>query len=603
MVKLKYLPVVITICVTVCMLAVIGFAVLHSWEADMAISLPLELVPTEFSSDGGATWTPVGTGEALYRQRDDVAIRGHFNFDIMEGWVLHLYFRHMQMEMWVNGERVASFAREFHEIRHEWCTDIWMCFEMPEISTEDLVELRLYSLHPTGSKMGAYVKVLSSITLGDPFFVYQQISAQNVLGQNIGLTLMIVGIVLFCIAFVALWMKSPLQRSMMYLALFAFGEGLFWLADAAEITHYINNSIVFFSVGRYVSRMLCIYALLSAMAELVSGRARMVAQINAYTNGVLSMIYMVLNMTGVVSFCKSAQIWYGMETLFLLIGFGCCLWACICSRKEAGVFPGLIVLGLANAALLYDFGRLLLGWHTEMELSKWACGLSVAAQAASLLVQLPASYAAIRRAEKLSEELHNSRIVLAMSQIRTHFVFNVLNAISGLCKSDPELADMELVHFSRYLRNNIDIMQEDHPIPFEKELEHMHNYVDLEQLRFGDKISLDENYECVNFLIPTLVIQPLVENAIKHGLLPRPEGGIIRVSTFRRGCEVLIEIADNGVGFDTSRKPEKSSVGLSNVRFRVEKMMNGRMQVDSIPGAGTIVRLWLPLGKEESLSE
>ena len=141
MVKLKYLPVVITICVTVCVLAVIGFAVLHSWAADMAISLPLELVPTEFSSDGGATWTPVGTGEALNRQRGDVAIRGHFNFDIMEGWVLHLYFRHMQMEMWVNGERVASFAREFHEIRHEWCTDIWMCFEMPEISTEDLVEL------------------------------------------------------------------------------------------------------------------------------------------------------------------------------------------------------------------------------------------------------------------------------------------------------------------------------------------------------------------------------------------------------------------------------------------------------------------------------
>ena len=227
---------------------------------------------------------------------------------------------------------------------------------------------------------------------------------------------------------------------------------------------------------------------------------------------------------------------------------------------------------------------------------------SSALHAAALLVQLPGSYAAIRRAEKLSEELHNIHIVLAMSQIRTHFVFNVLNAISGLCKSDPEQADMQIVLFSRYLRNNIDIMQEDHPIPFEKELEHMHNYVDLEQLRFGEKIILDENYEYVNFVIPSLVMQPLVENAIKHGLLPKAGGGVIRVNTSRRGDGVLIEIADNGIGFDTSKNVDSASVGLSNVRFRVEKMMNGRMQVESTPNVGTLVRLWLPLGKEESSS-
>ena len=193
----------------------------------------------------------------------------------------------------------------------------------------------------------------------------------------------------------------------------------------------------------------------------------------------------------------------------------------------------------------------------------------------TLLVQLPASYAAIRRAERLSDELHNSRIVLAMSQIRTHFIFNVLNAISSLCKRDPELADRELIRFSRYLRNNIDIMQEDRPIPFEQALEHVHNYVDLEQLRFGEKIILDENFEYVDFNIPSLVMQPLVENAIKHGLLPKAEGGMIRLTTVRCGNEVLIEIADNGVGFDTRKKIEKTSVGLSNVRFRVENMLNG----------------------------
>ena len=286
----------------------------------------------------------------------------------------------------------------------------------------------------------------------------------------------------------------------------------------------------------------------------------------------------------------------------MLVALCCCIWEWSNAKQTLWEKVRLLSIGLAYGALLIDLGTVVAGYYTEMELSKWVCCVVASLHAAYLLIQLPASYAAIRRAEKLTAELHNSRIVLAMSQIRTHFVFNVLNAISSLCKSDPEQADIELVRFSRYLRRNIDTMQEDRPIPFETELEHMHNYVDLEQLRFGEKIILDENYEYVDFKIPSLVIQPLLENAIKHGLLPKAEGGIIRVSTARCGDRVLIEIVDNGVGFDAGKKIDDSSVGLSNVRFRVEHMMGGRMQLESTPGVGTQVRVWLPLGKEESSS-
>lgn len=92
------------------------------------------------------------------------------------------------------------------------------------------------------------------------------------------------------------------------------------------------------------------------------------------------------------------------------------------------------------------------------------------------------------RAEMLREELKNSRIVLAMSQIRTHFVFNILNAISGMCEYDPQKADETLVMFAHYLRSNINIMEEDEPEAFTKSLEHLEKYVFLEQVRFGEKI-------------------------------------------------------------------------------------------------------------------
>ena len=108
------------------------------------------------------------------------------------------------------------------------------------------------------------------------------------------------------------------------------------------------------------------------------------------------------------------------------------------------------------------------------------------------------------RAEKLREELKNSRIVLAMSQIQTHFVFNILNAISGMCEYDPQKADETLVMFAHYLRSNI--MEEDEPEAFTKSLEQLEEYVFLEQVRFGEKIQFAKNIEADNFKIPPLVL-------------------------------------------------------------------------------------------------
>ena len=133
--KFRNLPVVITFFMVVCVLAIIGASVFRSWEAEMPSPMPLALTGLEYSSDGSITWDPVGTGDALRRQRNDVAIRGHFNLDIKDGWIMNLYLHHMQMELLVNGELINSFAREFHEIRPEWCADLWVNFRLPYISS------------------------------------------------------------------------------------------------------------------------------------------------------------------------------------------------------------------------------------------------------------------------------------------------------------------------------------------------------------------------------------------------------------------------------------------------------------------------------------
>ena len=174
-----------------------------------------------------------------------------------------------------------------------------------------------------------------------------------------------------------------------------------------------------------------------------------------------------------------------------------------------------------------------------------------------------------------------------MSQIRTHFIFNVMTIISGLCNSDPQKADNALILFARYLRKNIAIMDRDEPILFSQELQHLEDYISLEKLRFGDKIKFEKKLEITDFKIPPLTIQPLVENAIKHGLLTPGKSGTVYLSTEVVDGEIQILIEDDGIGFETEVLKKENAVGIRNVRYRVENMVGGTLEISSNPGKGT----------------
>lgn len=201
--------------------------------------------------------------------------------------------------------------------------------------------------------------------------------------------------------------------------------------------------------------------------------------------------------------------------------------------------------------------------------------------------------------EEKENQLTLSRVTTMMSQIRSHFVFNVLNAISGMCKYDPEKADETIVRFSRYLRSNIDIMEDDKNVPFLQELDRLEDYVVLEQIRFGDKIEFTTDIQADDFSIPPLILQPIVENAIKHGISKKIDGGLIKLSTEDSGNNIIITVSDNGIGFRLTELNKQSSVGLRNIRFRLYHLVGGNMDIKSFPGVGTTVTLTLPKEKTQ----
>lgn len=196
--------------------------------------------------------------------------------------------------------------------------------------------------------------------------------------------------------------------------------------------------------------------------------------------------------------------------------------------------------------------------------------------------------------EDMKTQLTLSRTTTMMSQIRSHFVFNVLNAISGLCKYDPEKADETVVRFARYLRNNIDIMEKDGNIPFSTDLRQIEDYVALEQVRFGDKIEFYTDIETDSFMIPPLILQPVVENAIKHGVSKKKGSGNIILRTRDDGENIIITVEDDGVGFDMTAPEKEKSVGLRNIRFRLEHLAHGTLEIQSEVGKGTTATIKIP---------
>lgn len=204
-----------------------------------------------------------------------------------------------------------------------------------------------------------------------------------------------------------------------------------------------------------------------------------------------------------------------------------------------------------------------------------------------------------RMLEEKEAQLTQSRITTLMSQIRSHFVFNILNAISGMCKYDPEKADETVVRFARFLRSNINIMEDDNPVPFHMALRHLEDYVVLEQIRFGDKIQFETDITVDHFMLPPLILQPIVENAIKHGLTPKPSGGTIYLRTRETEDAILIIIEDDGIGFDMQELEKSESVGVRNIRFRLQHSMQGKLDIKSEIGKGTKVTISIPKKEAE----
>ena len=196
--------------------------------------------------------------------------------------------------------------------------------------------------------------------------------------------------------------------------------------------------------------------------------------------------------------------------------------------------------------------------------------------------------------------MSEKRVEIMLAQIQPHFLFNTLSTIQALCRIDPEKAFDTLELFGAYLRQNLESLNKSSLIPFREEVKHTKVYAEIEKIRFPN-IQVDYLLEEEEFPVPTLVLQPLVENAIKHGIRGKADGKVT-ISSGREGDDYVFRVIDNGTGFDPGALSDngRTHVGLQNVKDRVEAQCGGSVTVDSTPGEGTAITVRVPVDRRKT---
>ncbi len=193
-------------------------------------------------------------------------------------------------------------------------------------------------------------------------------------------------------------------------------------------------------------------------------------------------------------------------------------------------------------------------------------------------------------------ELELSRANAMLLKISPHFIANTMSSIVALCYPGAPEAGALASKFARYLRDNYTDLSEDAMIPFSKELEHIRNYLAIEEVRFSG-LRVEYDIQADAFLLPALTVQPLVENAVRHGVSKQPgASGTVRIASAEEKDCYIIRIADDGAGFDMTAAKTGKHIGIANARARLKMLCSGTLSVTGQPGQGAVCEIRIPKG-------
>ena len=570
--------------------------VLRSNQASLSKPSP-QTITGSYSRDG-EVWYPLDDNADLDALDGDLFLRGHFSYDLSAGGRLYYYQNHIGVTIYLNGEllfqdTLSAYAEEGLGLEPSLCGSRWDYIMSPGITTVDEVEFRLHNPHSYGNS-SAYRDFLNTL-YGSPntsYILESYLKPYSSPLQIAGIVLITVALMMLGAALASGLLRVPMGSSLWKLGLLTFFMGGFVILDTIGIS-FVSELVVFNTYARQLCMMLAVYCLGLRVCDTLTGIPRKTANAAMLLSALLDSILIVLSFTGVTVIYDTGFGWMASQVVLcpLLIACTAVEWYHQEKKKNLVLLSYIFLL----SAVLLDIAGVGRSIYSHGTCTKVVFALLFVLYAAGAVKHIVIDHRASIRAKQMERELEDSRIAITLSQLQPHFIYNVLNSIYHLCDRDPKLAQEVVDKFSDYLRNNMKSIEQKEPIPFEEEYQHIQTYLSLEKIRFRT-LEIIYDIDIVNFMLPPLTVQPLVENAVKHGVTKKRGGGSVTISTRETEEAYLVMVADTGVGFDLERYSEdgKVHIGIRNVRERLKNMVNGTLTITSVPGEGTTAVVTIP---------
>ena len=560
---------------------------------------------------GDGSWQEITEGQHIPATKGDVTLRGNFHMLTPDGEYVGIYSgdlpiafytNHIGITIYEEGLEPYQFDAENPLYGDAVCSVSWTA-HLFAVGQEDPIEIVIHNPHRFGNET-AIDEMLSSLALWTGIEFEKSILTDGQTQRNTGLFFVIIAFVLLGSALFSALLHVPNSRIIWLLGATVLSAGVY-LAYNASGTYFwseytdVNTSMLGFSMMFYL-------LFVSGIITYFLKNTKKISYITTVGLGVFNGLYLVLPVLTDVRFYDTWLPWVITQSVANGVLLFCLIKEYISAeKKERWGHVGMVLLLIAFEA---DVIATAVGSWKGGVISEYVFVVLFVAALFVVLRLIPENINAAQKARELElqrsrleaekniveAQLKESRVSIMLSQIQPHFIYNTLGTIERMCLKDPEKAFDLVRNFSLYLRGNFSELDSVTPIRFGEELKHVEHYVNIEKVRFPD-MNIEYDVETTEFVLPALSVQPLVENAIKHGLMRLESGGTVVIRSYETSSHFCVEVRDDGVGFDTSLPiEEKKHVGLRNIRGRLKAMVNGELTIESQIGVGTRAVISIP---------
>ena len=597
-------------------IALLLLALLLLWRGNATSNQAVPALVAQVYFDGeyrisGGQWQQIVKGEHIPATKGDVTLRGNFHMLTPDGeyigiysgdMPIALYTDHINLTVYAYGNEPYVMDIENPLYGDSTCGVYWSAYSLTT-GSEEPVEILIHNPHAFGNE-NAIDELLSNMAFWSGLDFEKGALESGEFQRNLGLFFMIVALVLIGIALFSTLIHIKNSRLLWIFGMVILFAGTYFAYSASGVSFW-NDSVV--SNTTILGSAMIFYMLFLSMGIVSFLRAsKKTGVIAVICLGAADALFFVIPVITDIRFYDTWFCWVIAQLIANLILLICLVKECFRKSGESKwLYVGAMLLLIAFGV---DTAMTGLGIWKGGVVSKYVFIILFAVTMVVVLRIIPSGINAAEKAKELElqrsrleaeksimeAELKDSRISIMLSQIQPHFIYNTLGTIERMCLKDPEKAFHLVRNFSLYLRGNFSELDSVAPIRFAEELKHVEYYVNIEKVRFPD-MNIAYDVETTEFVLPALSVQPLVENAIKHGLMRLETGGTVLIRSYETPTHFCVEVKDDGVGFDTGLPiDEKKHVGLRNIRGRLKAMVDGDLILESKPDGGTKAVIMIP---------